>query len=201
MLSAWAQEHRVFIWIIPWFFSLLCGALGLGLIGYGYTGSFCLLVSDKLRLFINYIPRWAIIITILILYTRLYLILQRARKTISLAPAAKLENSTEPLGGTNPSNDLELAKPRLKNKKNISDQRLKRVMIQMMIYPLAYMIIFIIPSVIRIYQFSTGKAAPFWIGTIDKVCIICGVFAKYHANESTIELHCHTRFYGRYYIW
>lgn len=41
----------------------------------------------------------------------------------------------------------------------------------MMIYPLVYVLIWIIPTAIRIYQASTGKKAPFWIATIDKVNI------------------------------
>lgn len=46
----------------------------------------------------------------------------------------------------------------------------------MMVYPLVYMCIWTIPTVIRIYQATTGKSAPFAIGTVDKVCGIdfCG---------------------------
>lgn len=43
---------------------------------------------------------------------------------------------------------------------------------QMMTYPLVYMVIWTIPTVIRIYQATTGKSAPFAVGTIDKVRII-----------------------------
>jgi hypothetical protein len=45
----------------------------------------------------------------------------------------------------------------------------RKVSFQMMIYPLVYMFIFIIPTSIRIYQFSTGKTAPFVVGILDKV--------------------------------
>jgi len=38
----------------------------------------------------------------------------------------------------------------------------------MMTYPLIYMLIWTIPTTIRIYQATTGKAAPFGIGTVDK---------------------------------
>jgi len=40
----------------------------------------------------------------------------------------------------------------------------------MLIYPLVYMVIWTIPTAIRIYQATTGKAAPFGIGTVDKIC-------------------------------
>jgi hypothetical protein len=45
----------------------------------------------------------------------------------------------------------------------------RQVSFQMMTYPLVYMLIFIIPTSIRIYQFSTGKTAPFVVGIFDKV--------------------------------
>ena len=38
-----------------------------------------------------------------------------------------------------------------------------------MIYPLVYMLIWTTPTVIRIYQASTGKSAPFAVTAIDKV--------------------------------
>jgi hypothetical protein len=40
---------------------------------------------------------------------------------------------------------------------------------QMMTYPLVYMLIWTIPTTIRIYQATTGHAAPFGIATVDKV--------------------------------
>lgn len=40
---------------------------------------------------------------------------------------------------------------------------------QMMYYPLAYMLIWTIPTSIRIYQSVTGVPAPFGIATVDKV--------------------------------
>jgi hypothetical protein len=38
----------------------------------------------------------------------------------------------------------------------------------MMTYPLVHMAIWTIPTIIRIYQATTGKSAPFGIGTVDK---------------------------------
>lgn len=49
---------------------------------------------------------------------------------------------------------------------------LKKMAYQMMSYPLAYMLIWTIPTSIRIYQSVTGKAAPFGIATVDKVGIV-----------------------------
>jgi hypothetical protein len=42
----------------------------------------------------------------------------------------------------------------------------------MLIYPLVYMLVWIIPTVVRIYQMATGRAVVFEIGLLDKVCIV-----------------------------
>jgi hypothetical protein len=39
----------------------------------------------------------------------------------------------------------------------------------MMTYPLVYMLIWTVPTTIRIYQATTGRSAPFAVGTVDKV--------------------------------
>lgn len=38
-----------------------------------------------------------------------------------------------------------------------------------MTYPLLYVLIWILPTVIRVYQATSGDRAPFALGTIDKV--------------------------------
>jgi hypothetical protein len=45
----------------------------------------------------------------------------------------------------------------------------EQISYQMMTYPLVYMLIWTIPTTIRIYQATTGKSALFAIGTVDKV--------------------------------
>lgn len=62
---------------MPWFFSILWAGVGLAAVGYGDIGAWCWFVSDPLRLFVNFIPRWLIIITILALYTRLFIIIHK----------------------------------------------------------------------------------------------------------------------------
>lgn len=49
-------------------------------IGYGYIGAWCWLTSDMHRLVVNFIPRWIIVITIALIYARLYMIVRKARK-------------------------------------------------------------------------------------------------------------------------
>lgn len=37
--SSWIQEHRIVLWCLPWGFSTLWAALGLGIAGYGNIGA------------------------------------------------------------------------------------------------------------------------------------------------------------------
>jgi hypothetical protein len=76
--SNWVQDHNLIIWVIPWFLSTLWASIGLAVVGYGNNGAWCWFVSDTIRLFVNFIPRWLIIIIILGLYTRLYFIVYNA---------------------------------------------------------------------------------------------------------------------------
>jgi hypothetical protein len=68
---------------------------------------------------------------------------------------------------------------------------LKKMAYQMMMYPLIYMLIWTIPTTIRIYQSVTGKAAPFGIATVDKACIVIQGFADaiiYGVNETSLSV-------------
>lgn len=58
----------------------------------------------------------------------------------------------------------------------------------MMAYPLVYLFIWTIPTTIRIYQSTTNKAAPFPIGTIDKVDVEAPLISSYSANLSSSSL-------------
>jgi hypothetical protein len=49
---------------------------------------------------------------------------------------------------------------------------LKVLSYQMLTYPLVYMLIWILPTTVRIYQISTGKPVLFELGLLDKTCIV-----------------------------
>lgn len=53
-----------------------------------------------------------------------------------------------------------------------SNPVLKKLAHQMMYYPLAYILIWMIPTTVRIYQSVTGVSVPFGIATVDKVSTI-----------------------------
>ncbi|KAF3919299.1 hypothetical protein ABW21_db0200708 [Orbilia brochopaga] len=54
----------------------------------------------------------------------------------------------------------------------LSATQLKKIAKKMMVYPLAYAIIWACPTAIRIYQGATGSRAPLWITIVDKSCIV-----------------------------
>ena len=94
--STWVQEHKIVVWALPWGLSFLWAALGQVRVGYGYIGACkdprammshlqltqlgCWFTSDRVRLLVNFIPRWIIILAILAIYTRLYQVMHRAEK-------------------------------------------------------------------------------------------------------------------------
>lgn len=93
--SNWVQSHRWVIWGIPWGLSAVWAAIGLSVSGYGNIGACgfyfrpedsqltqigCWFTNDKTRLLVNFIPRWLIIVAILIIYTRLYFIVYNAHE-------------------------------------------------------------------------------------------------------------------------
>lgn len=60
----------------------------------------------------------------------------------------------------------------------------------MLMYPLAYMLVWTLPTSIRIYQVTTGRAAPFALQTVDKACIVVQGLVDaviYGANESSLS--------------
>ncbi|KAM7189724.1 hypothetical protein V8F33_009863 [Rhypophila sp. PSN 637] len=152
--SNWIQSHP----FVPW------AAVGLGVTGYRDIGGWCWLTSDQVRLLV-YIPfdyvfnvstnTWshivlgAIITIMFLMYARLYFILWRAhRRLVSLARpnlAIPALDSNGPNGPTVSARHT---------------RKLKRLARLMLLYPLAYAIVWSLPTCIRIYQTITGHPAP-----------------------------------------
>ncbi|PWY90316.1 hypothetical protein BO94DRAFT_584329 [Aspergillus sclerotioniger CBS 115572] len=165
--ASWMQNHRIILWCVPWSLSLLWAVLGLVIVGYGNTGGWCWFTSDRVRLLANFITRWAIIFVIMCIYTRLGLFLYRSHKAISSDHEVTLE--TLP---TDPHHwqllDIGHSSIRLHR----SPQSLKKVSFRMMIYPTVYAIIWVIPTVVRIHQGTTGMRAPLALDILEKICIM-----------------------------
>ncbi|KAF2739834.1 hypothetical protein EJ04DRAFT_483211 [Polyplosphaeria fusca] len=218
-LGGWVQDHRIILWSLPWGFSVLWAILGLFLAGYGDIGAWCWFTSDKVRLLVNFLPRWLIIIIILALYARLYRIIYKAHSrfmsfnestynsnSAAHPPIRSLEAEVDSVTSSHHINppstlfheskeetmDIEqtggtISGPRPRTQPS---PVLKKMAYQMMSYPLIYMLIWTIPTSIRIYQSVTSKPAPFGIATVDKACIVIQGFADaviYGVNETSIS--------------
>ncbi|KAF3203201.1 hypothetical protein TWF679_010511 [Orbilia oligospora] len=173
---------QVFVVQRPWVLSIIIAAICHGVLGYGYIGGWCWLTSDLMRLLINFIPRWLIVIAIALIYIRLYMIVRKARKwdiegvspdpgddmaDTSVILVAREEGSRARTVNVNSSRSLSLGM-----RQPLNAAQLKRIAKKMMVYPVAYAIIWACPTAIRIYQGTTGSRAPLWITIVDKSCIV-----------------------------
>ncbi|KAK1980055.1 hypothetical protein LZ30DRAFT_796533 [Colletotrichum cereale] len=186
--SIWVQTHELVIWTLPWFFSVLWASIGLGVVGYGDIGAWCWFTSDTVRLLVNFIPRWAIIVFMFALYAHLSFALHKAyirRYSIHGASLRHLEYGTTTEEG---SRMTSIHGP-TEGRSTGSIRRLKRVARLMLLYPLAYAIIWSLPTAIRIYQATKNKRAPFALQTADKVAVVIQGFVDaviYGVNETAL---------------
>ncbi|CAM1511853.1 Fc.00g093660.m01.CDS01 [Cosmosporella sp. VM-42] len=180
-MSSWIQDQRLFLSFLPWAFSVLWAGVGLKLAGYGDIGAWCWFTSDKVRLFANFVPRWIIVATILGMYARLYYVLYRAHKrfvsfghvssdpkSASRDAEAAVVSNRSPAGLTNNTN----YESRSRYGGERTNKKLKMVARLMLMYPVAYMLIWTLPTAVRIYQTTQGSPAPFALQTVDKSCIV-----------------------------
>ncbi|KAH6891516.1 hypothetical protein B0T10DRAFT_402115 [Thelonectria olida] len=180
-LSSWAEVHPRALFCLPWALTLLWAGIGLKVAGYGDIGAWCWFTSDRVRLFVNFVPRWIIILAILAMYLRLCFILHLAHKSLmSFGHSSSNPPGTRDVHGTEHSDhqlrDLSYAGEYNagpgRHPPEINGKRLKKIAQLMLMYPLAYMLIWTLPTTVRIYQTTKGVRAPFALQTIDKCCIV-----------------------------
>ncbi|KAI2967723.1 hypothetical protein CBS147323_4628 [Aspergillus niger] len=150
--ASWVQSHRAAIWCMAWGLSILWAVLGLVVVGYG----------DRVRLFVNFIPRWTIILVIMGIYTRLCLLLYRSHKAISSDHELTLQTP-------HPHQWQLLDISDGPSQSTHSSIPLRKVSLQMMVYPTVYALVWIIPTSVRVYQGMTGKRAPLALEILEKV--------------------------------
>ncbi|KAM7195806.1 hypothetical protein V8F33_006455 [Rhypophila sp. PSN 637] len=188
--SNWIQAHPFVPWVLPWVLSAVWAAVGLGVTGYGDIGAWCWFTSDQVRLLVNFVPRWAIIVIMFLMYARLYFILFRAhRRLVSLGDSSSA-NASGHLNSGSDSRHLDSNGPNGPAVSARHTRRLKRLARLMLLYPLAYAIVWSLPTCIRIYQTITGHPAPWQLQTIDKACIVLQGFVDaiiYGATESSLS--------------
>ncbi|KAL6364179.1 hypothetical protein LRP88_02095 [Fusarium phalaenopsidis] len=174
--SFWVQDNRLILAALPWVLSVTWAGIGLGTVGYGNIGAWCWFTSDEIRLLVNFIPRWAIIVAILFMYGSLYYMLHQAhRRMLSLryfsSDGALRQRNTE---GTQQPQERPGPSANRQPLSNLAESedmssKMKNLARRMLLYPLAYMLVWSLPTAIRIYQSTRGVAAPFALQTVDKV--------------------------------
>ncbi|KAL5593780.1 hypothetical protein FOBRF1_012882 [Fusarium oxysporum] len=186
-LSSWVQDQRIFLSCLPWVLSLLWAGIGLKLAGYGDIGAWCWFTSDEVRLLANFVPRWVIIITILSMYARLYFILRKSHKSfISLGNSNSTSEPSRERTITRSNHDIW----RYHESDAAGRRRLQRIARLMIMYPVVYMLVWTLPTAIRIYQTIKHTPAPFALQTIDKACIVSQGLVDaiiYGVNESSLS--------------
>jgi hypothetical protein len=71
----------------------------------------------------------------------------------------------------------------------------------MLLYPLAYAVVWSLPTGIRIYQAASGQPAPWQLQTVDKACIVLQGLVDaviYGATESSLSSWRNLFFPGRF---
>ncbi|KAF5686332.1 G coupled receptor 1 [Fusarium denticulatum] len=186
-LSSWVQDQRIFLSCLPWALSLLWAGLGLKLAGYGDIGAWCWFTSDEVRLLANFVPRWVIIITILSMYARLYFILRKSHKSfISLGNSNSTSEPSRERTITRSNHDIW----RYHESDAAGRRRLQRIARLMIMYPVVYMLVWTLPTAIRVYQTIKHTPAPFALQTVDKACIVSQGLVDaiiYGVNESSLS--------------
>ncbi|KAJ4226111.1 hypothetical protein NW759_004699 [Fusarium solani] len=194
--SSWVQDNRLILAALPWVLSVSWAGIGLGTAGYGNIGAWCWFTSDEIRLLVNFIPRWAIIVAILFMYSHLYYMLHRAhRRMLSLryfsSDGVSRQRNTEGIQQPQEQPGPSANRQPLSNlaKSEEMSNKMKNLARRMLLYPLAYMLVWSLPTAIRIYQSTRGVPAPFALQTVDKACIVLQGFIDaviYGVNESSL---------------
>ncbi|KAK4102532.1 hypothetical protein N658DRAFT_340609 [Parathielavia hyrcaniae] len=183
--SNWIQTHPIVPWVLPWILSVTWASIGLGITGYGDIGAWCWFTSDEVRLFVNFVPRWVIICIMFLMYARLYFLLFKAhRRLVSLD-----DSSSRNLSGSG-SRQLDGSGSGGRAVAARHTRKLKRLARLMLLYPLAYALLWSLPTSIRIYQSASGRPAPWQLQTVDKACIVLQGFVDaiiYGATESSLS--------------
>ncbi|KAK1688305.1 hypothetical protein BDP55DRAFT_606715 [Colletotrichum godetiae] len=185
--ASWVQSHEVIIWGLPWISSVLWASIGLGAAGYKSIGAWCWFKSDKVRLLANFVPRWIIIIIMFALYAYLALVIYRAHNRLSSMQESPghMESGYSTQDGSRAASTHE----GLEGRSMVSIRRLKRIARLLLLYPLAYAVIWSLPTAIRIYQATTNKSAPFALQNIDQACIVVQGLVDaviYGMNETSV---------------
>ncbi|KAH6850679.1 G protein-coupled glucose receptor regulating Gpa2-domain-containing protein [Chaetomium sp. MPI-CAGE-AT-0009] len=192
----WIQTHPLVPWVLPWILSVAWASIGLGITGYGDIGAWCWFTSDEVRLLVNFVPRWTIIVIMFVMYARLYFLLFRAHRRLTSLD----DSSSRNLSGSG-AHQLDGSGSGGRAVPARHTRKLKRLARLMLLYPLAYAVIWSLPTGIRIYQSASGLPAPWQLQTVDKACIVLQGLVDaviYGATESSLASWRNLFFPGRF---
>ncbi|KAK2038943.1 hypothetical protein LZ31DRAFT_607624 [Colletotrichum somersetense] len=186
--STWVQNHELIIWALPWIFSLLWASVGLGVVGYEDIGAWCWFTSDTVRLLVNFVPRWVIIVIMFVMYAHLSFVLYKAHIRLG---SIQDPSPLHPDSGltTEEGSWMTSIHEGTESRSAVSVRRLKRVARLMLLYPLAYAIIWSLPTAVRVYQATENRPAAFALQTVDKAAVVIQGFVDaviYGVNETTL---------------
>lgn len=180
--SAWIQSYQIVLMPLPWLLSIIWAWIGLQVSGgYQNIGSICWFADDKARLFVNFIPRWVIILVIMGLYLRIYLVLSRS--------ARLAERRSDNCCSSSESKPARHSFFRGHGQCARSDAKLKKTARMMIQYPVVYALIWVTPTAVRIYHAATGQQVPFALHTVDMCCVVLSGFVNaitYGVNEAAL---------------
>ncbi|KAL8371061.1 hypothetical protein RB595_001082 [Gaeumannomyces hyphopodioides] len=183
--SAWIQSHHVILVPLPWILSVTWAWIGLQVSGgYQSIGSVCWFADDKTRLFVNFIPRWTIILVILGLYLRIYLVLSRSARLAERRPDNRSSGSDP-----GPARHSFHSFFRGHGQCAGGNAKLKKTARKMIQYPVVYALVWVVPTATRIYHAATGQRVPLALHTVDMCCVALSGFVNaitYGVNEAAL---------------
>ncbi|TLS24208.1 hypothetical protein PpBr36_08827 [Pyricularia pennisetigena] len=192
--AAWIENHQLIVLAIPWVLSLASAGISLTIATYNDIGSWCWIHEENIRLWYNFVPRWTIIVAMLVMYARISVVLRKAQKGFGEATSRKTTAAPSTSGeaapdGLNAFEPLSLAEEGGRCSVIENSNRLRKLARHMALYPIIYIIIWILPTVVVLYHVSTNTAAPFPLQTVDKSFIVIQGFVNaitYGVSESSV---------------
>ncbi|KAL1922176.1 uncharacterized protein VTP21DRAFT_9715 [Calcarisporiella thermophila] len=158
----WIQRNEKSIHILVWGIGIITGLIPLSTIRYIPVGAWCWIPIDIQRFILNYIPRYIVMATVVILYARVFYMMRQHERYVR---------------------EVEL----LTENQNLAVNA-QRVMHLTMIFPFCYVALWIFPCINRIYDALVGPVM--WLTAMETVCLpIQGVFNVfiYGFNERLVQ--------------
>ncbi|KAH8147060.1 uncharacterized protein LAJ45_08859 [Morchella importuna] len=176
IMVGWGGKYAKFIrdsvgviWAIPWLLSITCASVSLALVGYGDVGAWCWFQNDGMSLFINYIPRWTIVFVIMTIYISLFRYITKSSDfdtdDMEFHRRIRERDDTMVRGGGESFAEAPV-------NYQATEKDLRAASFRMMKYPLAWAVVWIIPTCVHVYHASGERwGTPQWLTILEKACV------------------------------